>query len=67
VVPLPAEVRLVLCDATGRVVKVLDTGKKQPGLHVYRLSCPLQPGVYFVQLQSRTITICRKVVLTGKE
>lgn len=68
---LPANERIALAvyDATGRTVKVLDEGMQRAGRHLLAWDgCDekgqlVSAGIYFVRLETRTITLVRKIVV----
>jgi len=65
-VPEASDVIITLYDATGRVVRVLTQGQRQPGIHILQVSsATLNSGVYFCKLvasdKERTVKlICLK-------
>jgi len=64
-----ADISLVLYDASGRLVRVLDEGRRNAG--AYRIAwdgldehgAPAGAGVYFVRLETPTQTLTRKFIL----
>ncbi len=61
---LPAFVRLVVFDITGKQVKVLVNTRQMPGTYTVAFDGQqLATGIYFYQLQSNQTTITRKMIL----
>lgn len=51
--PRESEINLVLYNSLGQQIAILDSGKKDAGLHFYTISGnPLSSGVYFVTLSA---------------
>jgi len=61
VVPCPADIRLGLYNAGGRLVRELVSGERAPGRYEVNVSLPA--GIYFCRLESPDQAQSRKVVL----
>ena len=62
--PVPSEVFLRLYDMSGRDVRTLFEGNKQPGVHTTTLFAnDLPSGLYFVRLETSSNVMTRKVIL----
>jgi hypothetical protein len=63
-IPNTTEVRLILYNALGEIVKVLEQGVKLPGKHEVLLDDnSLSSGVYFYELRTPNRTVSKKMIL----
>lgn len=63
-VNLAGDYRVSLCDAAGRCIRVLHSGRLNPGEHSFSVS-GIPAGIYFCRLESGAGRLSWKVVLTG--
>lgn len=61
---LAGNYRIALCDAAGRTIRLLHSGRLAPGEHAFRLA-GVPAGIYFCRVESGTSRLSRKVVLTA--
>jgi hypothetical protein len=62
--PRTEHVRLRVFDVTGRLVRILEDSAQEAGLHEVGVdSAGLASGLYFVAMETREVSICRKIVL----
>jgi len=63
-VPEPGNVTLKMFDLSGRCVKVLYNGQRQPGYYFTTVDAKELPqGIYFVRLNNENTSIVRKIIL----
>jgi hypothetical protein len=61
--PKPENVRLVVYDAQGRLVRSLEEGIREAGMHHINVS-GLKSGVYFYRLEAGSTSLIRRMVVT---
>lgn len=60
-----AKTELRIVDASGRLVRLISEGEKQPGEYIERIDASeLSEGIYFVQLLSGDRLVTRKMVIS---